>query len=120
MGVILLLPAAERDLEEIHEHTVNEWGAGQARRYVAGLMKTLDPESKSTCPGAPLRELNTKLVSRTEKELTCRISVERTASNILLASDSLRTMATRADESMGAPRRAGRRGRRRLRALPGA
>lgn len=42
MGVILLPPAAERDLEEIHEHTVDEWGVGQAQRYTAGLWKSLD------------------------------------------------------------------------------
>lgn len=41
MGVTIL-PAAERDLEGIHEHTVDEWGVGQAQRYVVGLWKTLD------------------------------------------------------------------------------
>lgn len=42
MSSIRLLPAAERDIEEIHAYTVAQWGSSQARRYLRGLQQSLE------------------------------------------------------------------------------
>jgi toxin ParE1/3/4 len=42
MARVTFLPGAERDLEDIHEYTVEEWSEAQARRYLVGLRASLD------------------------------------------------------------------------------
>ena len=39
---IVLLPSAERDLENIYEYTHEQWGSRQAERYLSGLRRKLD------------------------------------------------------------------------------
>lgn len=39
---VRIVPAAARDLEGIHEHTVDQFGPSQAARYIDGLREAFD------------------------------------------------------------------------------
>ena len=47
MRDVILRPEAERDIEDIADYTIEQWGKGQARLYVSELRQAIEGLSTS-------------------------------------------------------------------------